>query len=273
MNNSEEWDNWEIIKNIQEAISYKQGEDFFSAIVLKISKTIDAEFTFVGEYNPKHNSVKTISLCANGEIVPNFEYYLKGTPCAGVIDDSICIYPRNVQSLFPEDTLLQEMGIEGYLGVPLYNSSHKILGILVALYKKEIESIKIKQMLLEIFSGRTGAELERIQTARELKSREEQLNSIINNTNAVIYLKNLEGQYLLINNKWASLFHLKKENIIGRTDDELFTPEISENFKVNDREVIKTKNFVYVEEVAPVDGELKTYLSSKFPILDSNGEI
>ena len=73
---------------------------------------------------------------ANGELVENFEYNLKDTPCEIVWRGKSCYYPNNIQKLFPKDKLLVEMGIESYLGVPLHDNEKKSGGLLVVMHNK-----------------------------------------------------------------------------------------------------------------------------------------
>lgn len=48
------------------------------------------------------------------------------------------------------------------------------------------------------------------------------LSAIINNSPAVIYLKDIQGKYILINKKYEELFHTSNEEIFGKTDHDLF---------------------------------------------------
>jgi PAS domain S-box-containing protein len=108
-------------------------------------------------------------MVANGEVVDNVEYALKHTPCSILVNDSVCIYPENVCSLFPDDQMLIDMNIQGYLGVVLHNSNQQTIGIIVALYETQIRNSAFVQTLLELFSGRISAEMERIEQKQNLE--------------------------------------------------------------------------------------------------------
>src|SRR3972149_2739834 len=99
---------------------------------------------------------------------------------------------------------------------------------------------------------------------------EERLRAIIDSSTAVIYLKDLEGRYIIVNKRFEELFHLTKEELTGKTDYDLFPEDIASAFRKNDVEVIKNRRPLQIEETAlHADGQAHQYLSIKFPILDS----
>lgn len=100
---------------------------------------------------------------------------------------------------------------------------------------------------------------------------EARLQAILDNTTAVIYLKDAGSRYLLINRQFEDLFHVSREQVIDKTDHDLFPAEMAEAFQANDRKVLETRAPLEFEEVAPRDGEVRTYVSIKFPLCDAAG--
>ncbi len=98
---------------------------------------------------------------------------------------------------------------------------------------------------------------------------EKRLQAIIDNTIAVIYLKDTQGRYLLINHQYERLFHINKKEIIGKTDYEIFPEDKADLFLENDRKVLDAMAPLEFEEVVPHDDGLHTYISLKFPLLDT----
>lgn len=103
-----------------------------------------------------------------------------------------------------------------------------------------------------------------------LRQSEEQLQSIVDNSPAVVYLKDTQGRYLLINRKLETVFNITKEEIIGKTDYEIFPKDIAENFTANDQKVLTSLKSLEFEEVAPHDDGLHTYISVKFLLYNSS---
>jgi PAS domain S-box-containing protein len=98
------------------------------------------------------------------------------------------------------------------------------------------------------------------------------LQAVLDNTTAVIYLKDTDGKYLLINHQYELLFHVSKEQAVGKTDADLFPAELADAFRSNDLKVLEARRPLELEEVAPHDDSLHTYLSLKFPLCDASGQ-
>jgi PAS domain S-box-containing protein len=114
---------------------------------------------------------------------------------------------------------------------------------------------------------------DRKQTLAALRESEERLQALIDNAGSVIYIKNPEGQYILINHQYETLFHLDREAVRGKTDHDIFPKEIADTFRANDLKVIAAGVPIESEEVAPQDDGLHTYLTIKFPLFDSEDQI
>lgn len=102
-----------------------------------------------------------------------------------------------------------------------------------------------------------------------LRKSNEQTQAILDNTTAVIYLKDTAGRYLLINQQFEKLFHVTKEQVVGKTDYDLFPKENADAFRRNDLKVIEKRISLVIEEVAPHDDGMHTYISLKFPMYDT----
>ena len=113
----------------------------------------------------------------------------------------------------------------------------------------------------------------RIRAEAEVKEAQRRLRAIIDNATSVIYLKDLGGKYLEVNKAYSDLFHLKQEDILGKTDYEIFPKAYADKFRHNDLEVIKKKYPLNYEEVAPLDDGEHTYVSVKFPLYDAEDQM
>ncbi len=100
---------------------------------------------------------------------------------------------------------------------------------------------------------------------------EQQLHEIVDSSPAIISLKDIHGHYILINEQGERFFHLTKQNILGKTDDDLFPQEIAATLRANDQAVLQTGKTYKWEEVVPQDDGLHTYLAVKFPLFDPTG--
>jgi signal transduction histidine kinase len=124
----------------------------------------------VGEVAENLESVRTIAMWADGKLVDNVNYELRGTPCEGVIKQDVCYYPSNIQQLFPQDAMLRAMDMQSYLGWPLRDKEGKTMGLIVVLHRRSMgENIGESQSILKVFAARAGVELERVRAERALR--------------------------------------------------------------------------------------------------------
>jgi len=107
----------------------------------------------------------------------------------------------------------------------------------------------------------------------EQKARDRELQSMLDNSPAVIVVKAIDGRHLRINRRYEQIFALDRANVIGKTDHELFPPEIADRFRANDQEVVKAAGPLEFEETAPHTDGIHHYLSVKFPLRDASGRI
>jgi len=107
----------------------------------------------------------------------------------------------------------------------------------------------------------------------------DQLLALIDNTSAVIYMRDLNGRYMLINREYERLFAVSREDIIvsrediiGRTDHDLFPADVADAFRSNDQTVASAGRPRQFEETAPSQTGMNTYVTVKFPLIDNGGQ-
>jgi PAS domain S-box-containing protein len=105
-----------------------------------------------------------------------------------------------------------------------------------------------------------------------LHASQEQLQAIIDSSSTIIYMKDLEGKYLLINRTFENLFNIAKKEIIGKTDFMIFPKEMAETFHFHDQLVLKTNETQEIEETFIQSDKVHTYISIKFPLPNSAGK-
>ncbi|HSG23224.1 MAG TPA: PAS domain S-box protein, partial [Azonexus sp.] len=113
---------------------------------------------------------------------------------------------------------------------------------------------------------------ERKQAEDALRDREYKLSAIIANSPSVLSLKDPDGRYALANPNLQRIHHLAEADIVGKTDFDLYLDEIAQAFRANDQQLLSTLARHSVEEIIPVDGQQRIYMSHIFPILDESGQ-
>ncbi|QYJ80126.1 PDC sensor domain-containing protein [Shewanella acanthi] len=103
---------------------------------------------------------------------------------------------------------------------------------------------------------------------QQLKGHKEQLNSLLEFSPNIVYIKNREGKYTLVNDKYCALLATERKKILGVTDFELFPSQIAEQYRLGDLRVNHSSEaIIYEESFASPQGEL-IYQITKFEIKD-----
>jgi PAS domain S-box-containing protein len=95
--------------------------------------------------------------------------------------------------------------------------------------------------------------------------------ALIDHTSSVIYMRDADGRYMLVNREYERLFGLRREDIVGLTDHDLFPLETADAFRTNDRQALAGGVPIQMEEQVPGDAGNRIYLTVKFPLIDEAG--
>ncbi len=208
----------ELLPRIAERISEKTGEDYFRSVTEFMAQELGTDYALIVERLPDEHTLRTVAVHARGRPADNFEYDIANTPCENVIGKRSCFYPGGVQAIFPKDALLADLAVESYVGVPLFDSAGAPLGGLVALGCSPLrESDKDRGiMLLQIFSSRVSAEIERQRTEVALRESERRYRQMLESVTSYIYTVNVEkGRVVSTTHGKACIA------VTGYTDEEL----------------------------------------------------
>ncbi|MGF7185864.1 PAS domain S-box-containing protein [Desulfitispora alkaliphila] len=113
---------------------------------------------------------------------------------------------------------------------------------------------------------------ESVTLEKELEKEKNFLNLIIDSTPNLIFSKNWYGRYTLVNDAVTKLFGKAKEEVIGKTDFNVFTiPEEIEPFLEDDREVMREgkKKIINEETLTDSEGNTRWFQTVKVPLIMS----
>ena len=152
----------ELVDQLSTCLSVACDEDFFPTMALHLARLLNADYALISKLLPgEQQQFSSLGYVADGKLVDNITYPLKGTPCEQVLACNACVYEQGIQATFPEDVALVGMGVEAYVGVSLKSASGELLGIVCALFRQPIVNPQQTERLLKIFAGRVSSELER----------------------------------------------------------------------------------------------------------------
>jgi PAS domain S-box-containing protein len=110
-------------------------------------------------------------------------------------------------------------------------------------------------------------------STRRLREEHVQLTAVIEGTSDMVFIKDLQGRYRLVNTAFARMLGRSAKEIIVRDDNELFTPDIAARLREVDRQVIAHSEHQTVEEAVTVAGITRIYSTTKIPYQDAKGRI
>jgi diguanylate cyclase (GGDEF)-like protein/PAS domain S-box-containing protein len=114
---------------------------------------------------------------------------------------------------------------------------------------------------------------ERVDATNRLARQQDQLYGLLTHSTSVIFAKDREGRYLLANPTLTALTGRSAEQMLGHSDDEVWGREASERFRQHDQQVLDGGRATLVtEQFRHPDGQLHSYLATRFPLLDASGE-
>jgi two-component system, cell cycle sensor histidine kinase and response regulator CckA len=116
---------------------------------------------------------------------------------------------------------------------------------------------------------------ERRRAEAERRASEERLQAIIDNSPAMIMVKDLQHRYLLVNRKWEDLFDIRADQAIGRTSEEVLPVARRPDHRETDDRVAATGEPYEAMAVIPEPDGLdeRTFLMVKFPLRDFDGDV
>lgn len=114
------------------------------------------------------------------------------------------------------------------------------------------------------------------QVLAEIKTKESEqlLTTLIDNLPLNVFIKDKDSRKILVNKSECEYLSAKPEDLIGKTDFDLYNKDVAQISRDEDLEVIRTQKPMLGVETINVrkDGSTTHFLTSKIPLLDLNGK-
>ncbi len=113
----------------------------------------------------------------------------------------------------------------------------------------------------------------RKQAETALQESESRFQAFMNNSPAVVFMKDEQGRYVYVNETLERSFNVKLDVLLGRTDFDWLPQEVAHRVTENDANVLATCQTIQYQEAVPApDGTLYHWLTFKFPFQDQAGQ-
>ncbi len=217
------------------AMSFEQSLKFLGYDIVGIASTGEDAFNKVIQLQP---DLILMDIVLKGE--------LDGIETASRIKEDYDI-PIVFLTAHPEESIINRAKLtspSGYLIKPVEDAELKNV-IDLALYKHDIEN--------------------------KLKTNDDRLKVVLDSIDDIIFIKDRNLCYIEINSVLNKYFRVKREDIIGKTDDELFNPKDVEHIRLIDERVLNKETIK--EETPPIGPYNTIFEIIKSPIHNNKGEV
>jgi PAS domain S-box-containing protein len=109
--------------------------------------------------------------------------------------------------------------------------------------------------------------------AEEIREQNAILHTILESTTDFIYMKDCQGRYVTVNASAAAFIGKPVQEIIGRTDVELFPPEVAAEIQSHERQLFAEETELRYEEAIPSGGRTMHLSTAKNVCRDSTGHL
>jgi PAS domain S-box-containing protein len=229
-------------RKLVEGTASSTDEGFFRNLVQNLVAALDVSHAIVTEF--QDGVFHTLAFWSEGEFVPNITYSPEeASACALVIERGEYCSVQAVRQEHPENRYLEALQAESYFGIALRGQLGQPIGHLCIIDGKPIANGGQVHSILRIFAARAAAELERQRATvalkqlnedlelrveertQELVRSEQDLRTIFNNVYDAIFIHDLDGTILDVNDRAVELLELSRDQLLKATIAELSPPD------------------------------------------------
>ncbi|VAV85183.1 diguanylate cyclase/phosphodiesterase (GGDEF & EAL domains) with PAS/PAC sensor(s) [hydrothermal vent metagenome] len=251
----------------------REGDDFAFAFKGKEARSFASDFPEAWQSIKWANLGQFVTgkgLFTFDSINPNMEnlYQYRAVRGEGVLVIDSERKSKHVRDQYvPTGENANYLNLVSYVPAEVYNAyGNKLFNNLLIVYA-------IMLLILAIALWAYGAiKVRRRNVEASLVDSERRFHAMMDNSTAVISVKDIDGRYTFVNKVFEDVFNVEGEFVRGKNDHEVFPRVMADVLRANDKLVIKKKTPVEFEEVALQTGGRHTYLSVRFPLLGDGGE-
>ncbi len=116
-------------------------------------------------------------------------------------------------------------------------------------------------------------DLTRLRKAEQaLEASELRLRQLMDNTPTVVFIRDLDGRYMYVNRRFCDMYGKTAEEVVGSLNSDLLPPEVVAMADANTARILEARAPMEFEEELQVGVKQMTFLASRFPLLDQQGE-
>jgi PAS domain S-box-containing protein len=146
-----------------------------------------------------------------------------------------------------------------------------VIGVMVFFLRKPRPPTDEELDMIDAAGQQVAHFIERRHAEEALLASERRFAEFMSHLPGVAFMKDTLGRYIYVNEALEQLLSMSAHDLRGKTDDEIWPPEVARQVKENDRQVMATRKVLQTIETLPHPDGPREWLASKFPILDDWG--
>ncbi|MFW9992762.1 MAG: PAS domain S-box protein [Candidatus Odinarchaeota archaeon] len=169
-------------------------------------------------------------------------------------------YPPQISRQKIKDQLEREGSIEG-LEVDWRAKDGSVITV-----REYSKAIRDETGNIICYEGSAEDITERKRAEEALRESEKRFVSFMENLPGVAFIKDFAGRLVYVNDFFKKQHRLGYDDWYGKTNKELFPPEVAARFTETDQQVLTQRTPLVIEQVTPRENEKRHWLTYKFPV-------
>ncbi len=220
---SERANSVQTLKHIGLGVSGNTGEEFLRTLLKELSKALAHEYAFLVEIAGRGDEAACIfTLASKGAIQRSGQESFANTACAEAIRKGYRLFPNGVRARFPEDHILQQLGAESFVAMPLTDHAQRTVGLIGVIDRKPLEDTELVESVLQIIGSRAGGEIARKRFEEDLAAEKERLAVTLRSIGEGFITTNNEGNVVMLNAVAEGLIGWTQVQALGKPLYDIF---------------------------------------------------
>ena len=145
---------------VKNKLDVSYGDQYFKHLANFFIEEFKMKYCFIGTYNNSLEQISSIVFMDKNEQLDDIVCNIENSPTEVLLKEHFCMFPKNVQTIFPDDVELKKYDVQSYVGILLHNENETPVGAILLMHDKAIDEKEQEDMkqVLSIFTPRLRGE-------------------------------------------------------------------------------------------------------------------
>lgn len=195
------------------------GNNFYREAIIRMNEILGTMTGYIVRTDNGGHATTLMNI-HNGEVTPNWSFWIKGTPLENIAAGTNAFLSRDVQQEYPNVLFFQRYGIKSYAVQTIRGPQGSVEGLIGVMSTVDFPKPDSVQEVLRVYSIAIGAEMVRQKTSHSYRQLFESA------PNAVI-LSDVDGEIRLVNAQAHRLFNYPVGEMEGKSMDTLLPADLT----------------------------------------------